>query len=183
MDVSLQLLFKDQDTEALREVWRSQAAVTGSRTLIDGPYDPHITLGLFKGLDHVTFSEELRTLAASVPEFDVRFGHVGQFTGDEGTLFLVPVRNDVLAKLHSDILDICDTLNGTVARPEHYLIDKWVPHCSVSWRTERASILEGLKHLLSTGYPASATASSLFLMHTPDDRPLAKVSLSSAVQS
>ncbi len=27
MDVSLQLLFKEQDTEALREVWRSQAAV------------------------------------------------------------------------------------------------------------------------------------------------------------
>jgi 2'-5' RNA ligase len=93
MDLLLQLLFNEQSTDALREVWHAQAAVTGSRTLIDGPYDPHITLGLFKDLDHATFSEELRTLAATFPEFEVRFGHVGQFSGDEGTLFLVPVRN------------------------------------------------------------------------------------------
>lgn len=177
MDLSLQLLFDKQSTDALREVWYSQAEVTGSRTLIDSPYDPHITLGLFKDLDHATFSEELRNLAATFTEFEVRFGHVGQFSGDEGTLFLVPVRNDTLTKLHTDILDICHGLKGSIARPEHYHIKNWVPHFSVSWRTDRGSILRGLNELLSAGYPQSAIASSLYLMHTPDDEPLAKIEL------
>jgi 2'-5' RNA ligase len=180
LDISLQLLFDNPSTERLRAVWQSQAEVTGSRTLLDGPYDPHITLGLFKNLDQEQFRSELRARARDFQEFEIRFGHIGQFSGEEGTLFLVPVHNKSLTKLHQSILGICDKLKGALARPEHYLPENWVPHCSISWRTDRASILRGLNKLLSSGYPAVVVASSLHLVHTPDDGSLEKISLKSA---
>lgn len=180
MDISLQLLFDDPSTERLRAVWQSQAEVTGSRTLVDGPYDPHLTLGLFKNLDQEQLSSELRAFADNFQNFEIRFGHIGQFLGEEGTLFLVPVHNNTLAQLHQSILSICDKLKGVLARPEHYQPENWVPHCSVSWRTDRASILKGLNQLLSSGYPAAVVASTLHLVHTPDDGSLEKISLKSA---
>lgn len=180
MDISLQLLFDNPSTERLREVWHWQAEVTGSCTLIDGPYDPHITLGLFKNLDHQQFSSELRAIACDVPEFEIRFGHIGQFPGEEGTLFLVPVFNNILQTLHLSVLSVCDRLQGDLARPEYYLPENWVPHCSVSWRTERESILKGLNQLLTSGYPSPVVANKLHLVRTSDDGSLEKISLKSS---
>ncbi len=180
MDISLQLLFDDPSTERLREVWHRQAEITGSSTLIDGPYDPHITLGLFKNLDQEQFNSELRDIACDVPEFEVRFGHIGQFSGEEGTLFLVPVCNNILQRLHLSVLSICDKLRGDLARPEHYKPENWVPHCSVSWRTERESILRGLNELLTTGYPSSVIANKIHLVRTSDDGSLEKICLKSS---
>src|SRR5258706_1687319 len=127
MAIGVTLWFDELLEARIRDIWAELAAHGISTLLHEGPYRPHVTLGVWERLDIDACVLALREAAPAWPAFPIRFGAVGTFPGDEGAAFLQPVAGAALHRMHRDVHDLTTPF---AANPfPYYVPDAWNPHC------------------------------------------------------
>ncbi|MCK6461310.1 MAG: 2'-5' RNA ligase family protein [Planctomycetes bacterium] len=125
MGLAVELCFDADAERAVLEVWKAVRAVSGSGMLFDLRARPHVSLAAYPEGAPGAVDAVARFQAAQMP---FAFASAGTFPGGEGVVFLAPVVDDALLRLHREWHAL---VPGGMA---HYAPGAWVPHCTVGFR-------------------------------------------------
>lgn len=122
-------------------------------------YEPHVTFGIYTGLEETPLLEWVAEVAARHRRIPLCFNHFGFFP-DACTCFLAPCPDDALLRLHSDIRrqydDRC-TDKGCLYSLEQ---KNWAPHMTVA--SIEPGQAEGLLSVFREGFsPFTAVLTEL----------------------
>jgi len=116
------------DTRADREaraVWQAVRQATGSATLLETGMGPHVTLAIHGDAEEGALRAALDAFDGPGTEFVL--ASAGTFPGEEGVVFLAPVVDDPLLRLHR-------SWHALVPGSEPlYAPGSWVPHLTVGY--------------------------------------------------
>src|SRR5262245_53376940 len=102
MALAASLWFDAALEAAVRARW-SDLADRGIATLHGGPIRPHVTLGIWDGLEESRLVAALGALAAAREPFPIEFSSVATFGGPECVVFLAPRPGETLVEMHRDV--------------------------------------------------------------------------------
>lgn len=137
-------LFFDPATEtAIREVWRELADRGIAPYLYRSANRPHMTLGIYRGIDLPSVRYCLAHLAGARSPLPVSFPSFGIFPGSEPTIFLGPIVTQSLLDLH---LAIDKVFSNLVEYPDfdYYRPGHWVPHAALATEFDGAHLNEAM---------------------------------------
>jgi len=119
-------LYLDPRAEAeARGVWQAVTRATGSAFLSGTGMGPHVTLAIYGDAEEDALRAALAAFDGTETEFAL--ASAGTFPGDEGVVFLAPVVDEPLLRLHRawhDLAPGSETL---------YAPGSWVPHLTVGY--------------------------------------------------
>jgi len=173
--IGISLWFDTALEARVREIWSDLAAQDISALLHDGPYRPHLTLGVWERLDVGACVLALREAAPAWPAFPIKLASVGAFPGDEGASFLQPAMSASLLRMHRQVHELASTF-ATHPFP-YYLPDAWTPHCTMAWRVPRPRVLQAVDLLLSCGLPFEGRVVAVGVIDTPTEVELHRIEL------
>lgn len=165
--------FDEVAETAVRDLWRriAEAGVDGS--LHEGPYRPHVTLGVWEELPRDTARTHLAPLLADRAALEIRFRAIGIFPPHpahadirHAAVWLAPTVTPELRALHEDVHSAIAT---TDARPIHrYTPGRWNPHCTLAWQLEPEDALAASAAVIDAAVlPMRATIARVGLIETP----------------
>jgi len=142
MGLAIVLGFDAAADRAVRGVWEAVRAATGSGKLYDLRARPHVSLAVYpEGRGGLPFGEATAgwPLEEAVRRFRAEplpfvLASVGTFPGAEGAVFLAPVVDEPLLRLHREWHAIAP------GGREHYSPGAWVPHCTVGFNLPDAAV-------------------------------------------
>lgn len=112
----------------IRELWNKVARVYGGPQLVE--QGPHLSLASFSDGEPDCLRDELGEIGRCFRAFPLAFASIGSFPSAEGVVYLAPLPNTELRRLH-------EALHHALARHgqrghEHYRPGNWVPHCTIA---------------------------------------------------
>jgi 2'-5' RNA ligase len=161
---------------AVRDVWRRMAAAGIDRSLDQGPFRPHLTLGVWHGPSSGTVTAALTAALAGERRREIRFEMVGVFVAPEPAVFLGPTSCPALRALHATVRAAVAALAGEpVAR---CLPDRWNPHRTVAWGLSRAALPAAVGVVIDAAVLLlTAVVDRVGVIVTPDETEVASVAL------
>ncbi len=178
MAIGVSLWFDRALEDRVRGLWRGVAERGWSRRLHEGPYRPHVTLGVWERLDLPRLVPALRGALASAGSFPIAFGSVGTFPGGEGVAFLAPCMSARLFELHRQVHAL-GTEHGTGAFA-YYVPDAWIPHCTIAWNATPEAVLDSVAWLAALDLPWEGRAEAVGVIDTPAEIELFRVPIGPA---
>jgi 2'-5' RNA ligase len=135
MGLAVELHFDREAERAVLSVWEAVRAAGGNGKLFDLRARPHVSLAVYpEGARGPAFAEAMagRPLEHAVAAFRAAplpftLASAGTFPGEEGVVFLAPVVDDRLLRLHRDWHALAP------GGMELYGPGVWVPHCTVGF--------------------------------------------------
>ena len=100
MAIAISAWFDRSAELSVRSVWKQMAESGVDDTLHNGPYRPHLTLGIWKDLAVDDAVALTRTVASRCGPVPVQFEVVGMFVHPEAAVFLAPTVSFKLRALH-----------------------------------------------------------------------------------
>lgn len=154
------------------------AAADVDKSLHEGPYRPHITLGVWEEVNLESASTQLEVLASEVQAFLVAFRALGVYPGDnarpDGTpgVYLVTPLSHELGELHEGVHSV---MQQSGKRPVHrHVPGRWEPHCTVAWRLRPHLLSRAIDIVIeAAALPLTATVNRIGLIDTPAEIELA----------
>src|SRR3954447_788679 len=129
MAIGVSLWFDEAFEDSVRGVWRAVRDAGVASKLTDGPYRPHVTLGVWDRVDRPEADDALGALTAARVPFGVRFDAFGAFSGPEPGLGLTPTLTPRLRDLHEAVHA---SLAAHAYEPtRRRLPEAWNPHCTI----------------------------------------------------
>jgi len=122
MGLAVEVYFDPEAERAVFGVWEVVRAVSGSSLLFDLRTRPHVSLAAYP--EGVKPLEDVLASFWAAP-FPFALASAGAFPGAEGVVFLAPVVDAALLRLHRGWHALAP--GGTA----HYAPGAWVPHCTV----------------------------------------------------
>jgi 2'-5' RNA ligase len=179
MAFGVSLWFDEAFEHTVRAVWRAVADAGVATKLVDGPYRPHVTLGVWERIDRPAVDEALAALTAVRAPFAVRFDAYGAFSGPEPGLFATPTLTTRLRELHeSTYAVLAPHAHEPTARR---LPEAWNPHCTIAWGLPAERLPQALAVALrALPLPITGTADRVGLIDTPAEVELACFPLAAA---
>ncbi len=92
-------------------------------------YRPHVSLGIYEGIDLEEAEPVLQQFAESHPAFPVNFPNVGMFMAQNQVIFIGVTVTQHLLKLHKAFHDQFDV--HTISVRDYYRPNRWTPHCTL----------------------------------------------------
>jgi len=175
MDIAISLWF-DQDLEtSVRRIWADLAREGISSIMHDGPYRPHVTLGVWREVDHNRVITSLERLLLNQATFPVRFKSIGNFPGEEGVTFLHPIVTTELLTIHNSVHTLMENVSSNTV--PNYLPDSWVPHCTLVFRTQRQDQLACSGYLLDNWHQLYGEICAVGIIEIPAEIELYRIEL------
>ncbi len=166
----------DSATEAkIQGLWQEISARGFDSTMSEGPYRPHVTLGVCGELNVSKFSDELRKLAKSIDEVPFDLSSVGIFPNDPPVVFLSLTQTNKLRDIHSKIHSLMAD-HGSAPVP-YYLPESWVPHCTLAPWVDRAKVADLVEYLVDLRLPISGRISRIGIIDTPAEIMVSEITL------
>jgi 2'-5' RNA ligase len=149
----------------VRAIWRLLSETTLSSTLHEGPYRPHITLGIYEDLDRSAFSSALRRAIQGHASLPVFLPSLGVFNNDPPAIFLGVTVSQALLDLHALV---CRHLNAHGQGPRDYFsTDRWNPHCTLAPAIEPTKLARAMTLLNEIELPLVGSIERLGIIETP----------------
>lgn len=124
MGLAVELRFDPEAERAVLRVWEAVRAASGCGKLFELQARPHVSLAVYpEGASGA--SDAIAGFRAAPLPFVLT--SAGRFAGDEGVVFLAPVADDALLRLHREWHTL---VPGGIA---YYAPGAWVPHCTVGF--------------------------------------------------
>jgi len=139
---SIGVYFDSQTEETIRGLWKKLAAI-GVDFLFLTKQRPHLTLGIYKGLDLEQTDQTLTEVSAKTAVIPISFQYVGVFPTTR-SIFLGPVLNEPLTTLHETIYQALKP-HADMPNFSYYLPDHWVPHCGIGVEVDEEIIPEVIR--------------------------------------
>jgi 2'-5' RNA ligase len=149
----------------VRTIWRLLSESHLSSALHEGPYRPHITLGVYEELDRNAFSGALRRAIRSLRRPPVILSSLGVFNNDPPVIFLgVTVSPDIL-DLHALVHRLFHA-HGQGPRA-YFLPGRWNPHCTLAPAIEPTKLARAMAFLTEMKLPLVGSIERLGIIDTP----------------
>jgi 2'-5' RNA ligase len=159
----------------VREIWKLLSETGISSTLHEGPYRPHITLGLYEELDRSAFAHALRASMRNRAGLPVVLPSIGVFHNDPPTLFLGVTVSPALLDLH-DRVHRLSTAHGAGPR-DYFLPGRWNPHCTLAPAVEPTTLAKAIVLLSDLELPLTGSIERLGIIDTPAEVELEAIAL------
>lgn len=159
----------------VRSIWRLLSERHLSSSLHEGPYRPHITLGVCEELDRSAFSSALRRAIPSSRRLPAVLPSLGVFNNDPPAIFLG-------VTVSPDLLD----LHALVHRlfPAHgqgpsafYLPSRWNPHCTLAPAVGPTELARAMILLTEMKLPLMGSIERVGIIDTPAEIELEEITL------
>ena len=166
---AIQLFFDDEsEARIISLIGDLRRAGLVNEDLIGKSYRPHISLGVYKELDHQYAQQAVSQIADAFPPIDLCFSFLGIFPGDISALFLGPTYSDSLRNIHLSLY------RRSQNRPEEcwelYHPGRWVPHCGLLIDVQSDPIHQGARLLLDRELPSATVNVIAVVGFGMDDR-------------
>jgi 2'-5' RNA ligase len=132
MGFAIELCFDAEAERAVVGVWESVRAVSGSSRIFDLAGRPHISLAIYLEGARGPLEKTVAALRATPLPFVL--ASAATFPGAEGVVFLAPVVDDALLRLHREWHSLAP------GGMEVYRPGAWVPHCTVGFNLAGAAL-------------------------------------------
>ena len=165
MAKAVSLWFDDALEARIRSMWAELAQHRISSALHDGPYRPHVTLGVWEQLDLEVFVPAASRLARDLEPFPITFDSVGTFPGTPAVVFLRPGSSGALRSVHERIHARVGE-SGTGPSPL-YAPGRWQPHCTLAWQLDREGLRRACDLLRGSPLPGAGTVAAIGVIDTP----------------
>jgi 2'-5' RNA ligase len=175
--IGISAWFDLETEENIRGLWRVLADAGLARALFDGPYRPHVTLGVYHEVDVSELIAALRPQLLSIRPIPIRFAGLGAFLNDPPALCLSVTQSRALNELHSRVHDLFAVLGrGPVA---HYLPDAWNPHCTIALELPGRTLPQAVELLSTMALPRGGVIDRVGVIDTPAEIELEALQLGS----
>lgn len=162
MDYAVALYFDEKSQAQLLNMMEDLCRAGVNRYLLDVGIRPHITLAYWKDQNGIDVTDGIKRFAQEVKGTNVLFSSIGIFPGEPKVVYLSPVKNDGLIKLHNGLYQ---ELNGKIENySQNYTPDYWVPHCTLATKLNEAEVLRSVTTLLKVKFPVEAQLSQIELL-------------------
>jgi 2'-5' RNA ligase len=160
-------LYFDPDADAkVHLLYESIREMGIHSSMFEAGYRPHVSLGVCEELDHETFAPELEKFAHSMPALSLSLSHFGTFLG--GVLFLGVTATRKLLTVHKDFQNIFERY--TPKQASYYLVDQWVPHCTLALGLLSSDMSKALTACYATPLPIHAAVTSIGVVRASPTR-------------
>jgi len=149
----------------VRATWRLLSETGLSSVLHEGPYRPHITLGIYEQLDCSAFSGALRRANRGHAGLPVVLPSLGVFNNDSPAIFLGVTVSQALLDLHAGVHRLL-TAHGQGAFA-YYLPGRWNPHCTLAPAMEPTKLARAMILLNEMKLPLVGSIERLGIIETP----------------
>lgn len=149
----------------VRAIWRLLSERSLSSALHDGPYRPHITLGICEELDRSAFSGALRRAIEAHASLPVILPSLGVFNNDPPAIFLGVTVSQALLDVHALVHRLL-TAHGKGPHA-YFLPDRWNPHCTLAPAIEPTKLARSMILLNETELPLVGSIERLGIIETP----------------
>lgn len=123
-------LFFDAATEKDILAFRDSIYQAGVTPVLGSLNDrPHISLAVFGRQDAQHLTRIAERFARHCPPLPVSLSAVGSFPTDSNVVFLLPVPDSNLLKVHRKLHQILQ--EESINSSQYYLPGQWVPHCTL----------------------------------------------------
>ena len=127
MSYAVELGLDDHAAAVVRRLWHDLDDV-GIPYMARSGTRPHVSVGIWDGLDHDAAEAELTRFAADAAPLPITLASVGFFP--QVAIFLAPTVTSALLELQASLHARFSRV-GTAAW-EHYRPGTWVPHCTLA---------------------------------------------------
>ena len=132
MALAIVLGFDASAEQAVVEVWEAVRAVSGRNRLFDLAAKPHVSLASYP--EGVRGPLEKAVAAFRAAPFPFVLASAATFPGAEGVVFLAPVVDDALLRLHREWHALAP------GGMDYYRPGAWAPHCAVGFNLPDAAV-------------------------------------------
>ena len=175
MAIAVSAWFDSPTEDSVRGIWSQLASRGISSLLHDGPYRPHVTLGIYEELHVPEFSKALREAVIDVEPFECQMPLIGLFPNKPVVGFLGVTQTAGLNHLHQNVHQLMARF-GTSPRP-YYLPDNWNPHCSLAPDLSSESLGDFLQVAKELKLPLKASINRIGIIDTPAEMELESIKL------
>ena len=162
MDYAVALYFDEKSQAQLLGMMEDLGNAGVNRYMLDLSIRPHITLGYWKDQKGTDAIEEIKRFAPEVKGTRVLFSSIGIFPANPKVVYLSPVKDDGLIKLHNQFYQ---RIKGKIENYSlNYTPEYWVPHCTLATKLTEEEVLKSVKTLLKVKFPMKAMISQLELI-------------------
>jgi 2'-5' RNA ligase len=167
MPFAVEMFFDENADRLVRKLWDGLARAKINSFMIDGGYDPHITLGVFEGYTSPAFEDEFRAFSkrSALP---LKFDCLGIFPQPEGVIYLGAVVTEQLLSVHREFQTRFSGLMSGV-RP-YYLPGNWIPHCTLAYGLSMDAIPRAVEVCFQCTFPLIAQVKTISLVEIPNHR-------------
>ncbi len=171
MQITCQICF-DPELEKCLQSMRRNLAQEGYCSSQQGETRPHLTLGnwSFNFKDH---QEMIISELELIRQFPVTFDGVGQFPGQFGSAFLLPVISNQLHETYFKVQQIFNKYADST--DPYYTPDRWTPHCVMAFQVNSTNLLLAAEALLAAQFPLKGTASFIAIIERSSGQVLHKI--------
>jgi len=119
----------DEHAGRMQALWQALRQEFGTEGLHPSPL-PHLTYHAAERYDMERLEAAVKSLARSLPPFDIATNGIGVFTGERRIVYLPVVRHSRLTVLQRAVAEQVSRLGEGAS--EVWAPDNWVPHLSVA---------------------------------------------------
>lgn len=158
MPFAIELYFDAASEAKLRALWNALVAC-GVRLERHNASRPHLSLAVCDELQIERTEALVNGLASTSEQFSLVFPALGIFPGAKHVLFLAPKVTPELLLLQRNFLSqFQSAANGLW---EHYLPDRWNPHCTLAARIPRSRLANALAECQTLELPLECTVTEV----------------------
>ncbi len=155
-------MFDEETEKQIFEFWTrlKQENLDDSMIRIPGNR-PHISLGLFQGVERTIFLDAFRNFLKSTVPFSIQFDSVGVFP-TTNTVFLTPLPSKNFLQVHENLYQSLQEFSAK--GDKHYKKEQWMPHCSIAIAVPDEKIIHVVENAIQRFQPIAGTVEKIVLI-------------------
>ncbi len=159
MQYAVMLYFDEKTDDTVKGYLENLKDVSNNAYFLDNKMPAHITLAMWNS-EH-NYLDELKNLAQSFDSFDLIFSSIGLFNDETRHIFLGPVKNSELTKLHKELYDVINLDDENDYIRMYKDNDIWVPHVTIGYQVEKEHFAQALAKCVDVPLPIHAKATKI----------------------
>ena len=165
MAYAIELLFDNESSEAIRQLWSDLSVTGGSSQMLKSGHPPHISIAGCAEIDFSRVDEIADFCSSNMAPLPIVLSHVAIFPGHEGVFFFGTTPNKQLREFHQKFHTVSEGILGQSV--PYYLPDKWVPHCTLAIGLEDDRKVEFFRILRKWDLPRKVHLQQLAIVEHP----------------
>jgi len=159
MPYAVEMFFNSECEAAIRRIWHDLADNGVESVLLDIRSRPHLTLGVFSGLQLDEMCDGLEGYAREIAPFPVSFSSIGVFAIERGIVFLAAGATPTLLEVHNTFYRRFGDFGSGAWRI--YLPGRWVPHSTIATDVSEELVPKAVAVARKAAFPIEGTVREL----------------------
>lgn len=164
MAYAVELFLEEKSAAEVRNVWQQLAEAGVSSSMVEKPFQPHMTLAVFDEIRRPDYVRAASEFAKHAVPIEINVPNLGVFLNETGVVFLGVTVTWRLIELH-------EWFHGTLKNYvnhvwAHYLPGSWVPHVTLAFNLEVDRIPKAIEICQSFALPFNAKTDRIAIVDT-----------------